>query len=180
MAYFLLTLLMLVGLFLMFVILLQRGRGGGLAGAFGGLGGQSAFGTKAGDVFTVITVVTVIIWVVLACVTGWRIRVEESAEAMLGPGAGAAGIEKPAGEEGNVAVPGKKDKTDEKPGGDRSGKKSKKAADGGTAENDAAGEKGPDLPSDDSPTEDQPTNGKRDKDGKSGGNSKTEDPPEEK
>ena len=30
MAYFLLTLLMLVGLFLMFVILLQRGRGGGL------------------------------------------------------------------------------------------------------------------------------------------------------
>jgi preprotein translocase subunit SecG len=76
MGYFLLTLLMLVGFFLMFVILLQRGRGGGLAGAFGGLGGQSAFGTKAGDVFTVITIVTVVIWVVLACITGWRLRVE--------------------------------------------------------------------------------------------------------
>src|SRR5260221_1944913 len=79
----LLTGLMLVSLFLMFVILLQRGRGGGLAGAFGGLGGQSAFGTKAGDVFTVITVVTVIIWVILACVTGRRIRAEAAANALM-------------------------------------------------------------------------------------------------
>jgi preprotein translocase subunit SecG len=77
MGYFLLGLLAFVGVFLMFVILLQRGRGGGLAGAFGGLGGQSAFGTKAGDVFTVITIVTVVIWVILACVTGWRLRVED-------------------------------------------------------------------------------------------------------
>src|SRR5579872_4186305 len=76
---FLLTLLMLVGIFLMFVILLQRGRGGGLAGAFGGLGGQSAFGTKAGDVFTVITIVTVVIWVVLACVAGARLNYEANA-----------------------------------------------------------------------------------------------------
>src|SRR5580692_865592 len=76
---FLLGLLMLVGLFLMFVILLQRGRGGGLAGAFGGLGGQSAFGTKAGDVFTVVTIVTVVIWVALACVAGARLRYEATA-----------------------------------------------------------------------------------------------------
>ena len=76
MGYFLLTLLMLVGIFLMMVILLQRGRGGGLAGAFGGLGGQSAFGTKAGDVFTVITVVTVVIWVTLACLAGARLNYE--------------------------------------------------------------------------------------------------------
>src|SRR6185369_3924552 len=73
---FLLTLLMLVGIFLMFVILIQRGRGGGLAGAFGGLGGQSAFGTKAGDVFTVITVVTAVLWVILACVAGQVLRNE--------------------------------------------------------------------------------------------------------
>jgi len=79
---FLLTVLMLVGLFLMFVILLQRGRGGGLAGAFGGLGGQSAFGTKAGDVFTVITIVTVCLWVVVACLAGWRLRVEDHDFAM--------------------------------------------------------------------------------------------------
>ena len=75
---FMLGLLMLVGIFLMFVILLQRGRGGGLAGAFGGLGGQSALGTKAGDVFTVITIVTVCIWVILACLTGARLKYEEN------------------------------------------------------------------------------------------------------
>ncbi|MFM8582169.1 MAG: preprotein translocase subunit SecG [Planctomycetaceae bacterium] len=70
MSYFLLTLLLLVGLFLIIVILLQRGRGGGLAGAFGGLGGQSAFGARAGDTFTWITVLTVLIWVLLAGLTG--------------------------------------------------------------------------------------------------------------
>ena len=59
-----------VSFFMMFIILLQRGRGGGLAGAFGGLGGQSAFGTKAGDVFTKITIVVAVLWVVIAGVTG--------------------------------------------------------------------------------------------------------------
>lgn len=63
-------LLTIVGFLLMFVILLQRGRGGGLAGALGGAGGQSAFGTKAGDVFTKITVVMAVIWVLLAGGTG--------------------------------------------------------------------------------------------------------------
>ncbi|GAB4142912.1 MAG: hypothetical protein Tsb009_13580 [Planctomycetaceae bacterium] len=67
-------LLLIVGFLLMFIVLLQRGRGGGLAGAFGGLGGQSAFGTKAGDVFTKITVVMAVIWVVLAGVTGFAMR----------------------------------------------------------------------------------------------------------
>jgi preprotein translocase subunit SecG len=63
-------LLTIVGFLLMFVILLQRGRGGGLAGALGGAGGQSAFGTKAGDVFTKITVGMAVVWVVLSGVTG--------------------------------------------------------------------------------------------------------------
>ena len=49
------------------LILVQRGRGGGLVGAFGGMGGQSAFGAKAGDVFTRITIVTVSIWI-LCCI----------------------------------------------------------------------------------------------------------------
>ena len=65
------TLLMLIGVFMIFIILLQRGRGGGLAGAFGGLGGQSAFGTKAGDVFTKITVGLALCWVALAGITGF-------------------------------------------------------------------------------------------------------------
>lgn len=73
-AWLLLTLLWILSLFLMVVILIQRGRGGGLAGAFGGLGGQSAFGTKAGDVFTVITIVTAVLWVILACGAGAVLR----------------------------------------------------------------------------------------------------------
>jgi preprotein translocase subunit SecG len=52
--------------FLIGVILIQRGKGGGLAGAFGGVGGSSAFGTKAGDVFTRITVGIAIAWILLA------------------------------------------------------------------------------------------------------------------
>ena len=34
-------------LFLILLILVQRGRGGGLSGALGGMGGSSAFGAKA-------------------------------------------------------------------------------------------------------------------------------------
>lgn len=41
---------------LILVVLIQKGRGGGLSGAFGGVGGHSAFGAKTGDVFTWITV----------------------------------------------------------------------------------------------------------------------------
>lgn len=71
--YVTMSLLGMVGMLLIFIILLQRGRGGGLAGALGGAGGQSAFGTKAGDVFTKITVVLALIWVVLAAVNVWAL-----------------------------------------------------------------------------------------------------------
>src|SRR3954454_523111 len=60
------TLIILTSLFLIFLILIQRGKGGGLAGAFGGVGGSSAFGTKAGDTFTRVTVVTASIWILMA------------------------------------------------------------------------------------------------------------------
>jgi preprotein translocase subunit SecG len=60
------TLIVLLSLFLICLVLIQRGKGGGLAGAFGGVGGSSAFGTKAGDTFTKITVVTAAIWIVMA------------------------------------------------------------------------------------------------------------------
>ena len=63
-------LLFLTALFLIMLILIQRGRGGGLSGAFGGMGGgQSAFGTKAGDTFTKITIVAATAWIVL-CMLG--------------------------------------------------------------------------------------------------------------
>lgn len=58
-------LLVFSALFLIALVLIQRGRGGGLAGAFGGAGGQSAFGTKAGDVFTRITVIVAACWILL-------------------------------------------------------------------------------------------------------------------
>ena len=48
--------------------MLQRGKGGGLAGALGGMGGQSAFGTKAGDLFTKITVGVASFWIVISIV----------------------------------------------------------------------------------------------------------------
>jgi len=58
-------LLVIAALVLIALVLIQRGRGGGLAGAFGGMGGQSAFGTKAGDVFTRITVIVATCWILL-------------------------------------------------------------------------------------------------------------------
>ncbi len=62
-------LLITVSVFLILLIMIQRGKGGGLAGAFGGMGGQSAFGTKAGDTFTKITVWTALIWFLLCVIT---------------------------------------------------------------------------------------------------------------
>ncbi len=62
-----LNVLMILGsLFLICIILIQRGKGGGLAGAFGGVGGSSAFGTKAGDIFTKITIGVVAGWMLTA------------------------------------------------------------------------------------------------------------------
>ncbi len=51
--------------FLILLVLVQRGRGGGLTGALGGPGGQSAFGTKAGDLFTRITIGVASVWILL-------------------------------------------------------------------------------------------------------------------
>ncbi len=69
MAPLLLTLLFLTALFLIVLVLIQRGKGGGLAGAFGGMGGQSAFGTKAGDLFTKITIGVAAFWIILCMFT---------------------------------------------------------------------------------------------------------------
>ena len=67
--YVLATLMIVTALFLILLVLIQRGRGGGLAGAFGGMGGQSAFGTKAGDMFTRITIGVAAFWIVLCVVS---------------------------------------------------------------------------------------------------------------
>lgn len=62
-------LLLFTALFLIVLVLIQRGKGGGLAGAFGGMGGQSAFGTKAGDLFTRITIGVAAFWIILCMIT---------------------------------------------------------------------------------------------------------------
>src|SRR5947208_14269926 len=60
--------LLLIGIFLILVVLIQRGKGGGLSGAFGGAGGSSAFGSRAGDAFTRIPIIVASIWVLLIMV----------------------------------------------------------------------------------------------------------------
>ena len=51
-----------LGAFLILLVLIQRGKGGGLAGAFGGAGGSSPFGSRAGDTFTRVTLIIAAIW----------------------------------------------------------------------------------------------------------------------
>ncbi len=61
--------LFIISTFLILLVLVQRGRGGGLTGALGGPGGQSAFGTKAGTSSPRITVVTAAVWIFM-CALG--------------------------------------------------------------------------------------------------------------
>lgn len=90
-------LLFLTSLFMIMIILVQRGRGGGLTGALGGTGGQSAFGAKAGDTFTRITVVTAIIWIALCMLTIkiFNPVITPTAQTDISIGAGAGGAELP-------------------------------------------------------------------------------------
>jgi preprotein translocase subunit SecG len=60
--------LILLGLFLILLILIQRGKGGGLIGALGGTGGSSPFGSRAGDQFTRLTIYVAAIWLFLTMV----------------------------------------------------------------------------------------------------------------
>jgi preprotein translocase subunit SecG len=70
MSYFLfytaLTLFLITCVFLIMLVLIQKGRGGGLSGAFGGGGGSTAFGTKTGDVLTWATSIVFGIFILLA------------------------------------------------------------------------------------------------------------------
>jgi preprotein translocase subunit SecG len=50
------------------VVLIQKGRGGGLASAFGGSGGNTAFGSKTGDVLTWATSVVFGLFLFLAII----------------------------------------------------------------------------------------------------------------
>ncbi len=74
--------LLLVGLFLILLVLIQKGKGGGLAGAFGGAGGSSAFGSRAGDTFTRVTIYVAAVWILLIMII---IKMVQPNEAGPGP-----------------------------------------------------------------------------------------------
>jgi preprotein translocase subunit SecG len=57
-----------------------------LAGAFGGLGGQSAFGTKAGDLFTRITIFVAAFWIIL-CAASVKL-LNDNSQSVLAPNLG--------------------------------------------------------------------------------------------
>ncbi|HMP16664.1 MAG TPA: preprotein translocase subunit SecG [Gemmatales bacterium] len=65
------VLIFLVSVFMILLILIQRGRGGGLIGALGGSGGSSPFGSRAGDTFTRVTLITAGIWMFLIMLQIW-------------------------------------------------------------------------------------------------------------
>src|SRR4051812_26080022 len=62
------VILLPLGIFLILLILIQRGKGGGLIGALGGAGGSSPFGSRAGDQFTRLTIYVAIAWLLLTMI----------------------------------------------------------------------------------------------------------------
>jgi len=82
--YFFGPLLFLVSLFMILIILVQRGKGGGLTGALGGRGVQRDFGSKAGDLFTRITVVLATVWMFLLAFGVWWYNEDSLSSALAG------------------------------------------------------------------------------------------------
>src|SRR5688572_30911719 len=66
--YLTMVLFLTVCVFMILLVLIQKGRGGGLASAFGGAGGNTAFGSKTGDVLTWATSIVFGIFLGLAVV----------------------------------------------------------------------------------------------------------------
>jgi len=84
------VILLLLGIFLILLVLIQRGKGGGLVGALGGMGGSSPFGSRAGDQFTRITIYVALVWLVLIMI---QVRIVDSAAREARFGAVAQGQE---------------------------------------------------------------------------------------
>lgn len=78
--------LALLSVFLILLVLVQRGRGGGLVGALGGPGGSSALGTKAGDTFTRVTIGVAAAWFLLCMLA--IVVLNSSANSKLKPSSG--------------------------------------------------------------------------------------------
>lgn len=61
----------LICILLILLILVQKGRGGGLSGAFGGVGSYSPFGTKTGDALTWATVILTGLFLLVAVLSNY-------------------------------------------------------------------------------------------------------------
>lgn len=100
--------LWLVSLFLILLILIQKGKGGGLAGAFGGPGGQSAFGSKTADAFTKFTLYVAGVWVGLVVLMIFLVQprtvISNPADAAVVSGEKASGEGETKGEKKEGAV----------------------------------------------------------------------------
>lgn len=70
-----------LGLFLMLIVLIQRGKGGGLAGAFGGAGGSSPFGSRAADQFVKVTLWIAAVWVLVIMIHVKVVKYDTQTEA---------------------------------------------------------------------------------------------------
>jgi protein translocase SecG subunit len=69
------VLFLVICFLLIIIVLLQKGKGGGLGAAFGGMG-SSAFGTRTGDVFTWVTIVLTGLFLLLAITANLSFRPE--------------------------------------------------------------------------------------------------------
>lgn len=67
-------LFVVVCVLLILLILIQKGRGGGLSGAFGGVGSYSPFGTKTGDALTWATVILTGMYLLIAVLANYAYR----------------------------------------------------------------------------------------------------------
>jgi preprotein translocase subunit SecG len=94
------TVFAMFGVMLMIVILLQRGRGTGLSGAFGGAGGANIMGSKTGDILTKITMVGIAVFLLMAAVLNYVFRPSQPA----GPVQPSVGQQNPAAPGGTTGA----------------------------------------------------------------------------
>ena len=67
----------LAAVILILIVLIQKGKGGGLSAAFGGIG-SSLLGTKTGDFLTWVTISLVAVWLLLSVVAAKWFRPQAS------------------------------------------------------------------------------------------------------
>ncbi|MBP7051708.1 MAG: preprotein translocase subunit SecG [Phycisphaerae bacterium] len=97
---FVAVLFVLVSIVLVLVILVQKGRGGGLSGAFGGGMASGLLGSKTGDFLTWLTIGLVVVWLGMAVLMAkfFRPSVSEEYDAKApGSAASAPASGQPAG-----------------------------------------------------------------------------------